>query len=192
VSTGLEKLVYIGLATYEPNLTFLKEQLESIQRQTYPHWTCVIQDDGSQCFKEIQSLIAADSRFTLKRNHVQRGVYENFETLLYHVPREATYIAFCDQDDIWEKDKLEIEISALEKSQAVLAHSDLTVINDKGEVIHPSCWQLEKRNPKVHLPRLFLLRNTVTGCTAVFHRKLLEDLLPFPWQQKNVVYLHNL
>ena len=38
-------------------------------------------------------------------------VIESFNVLLNSLPPEADYVFFCDQDDIWEADKIEKEYS---------------------------------------------------------------------------------
>ena len=48
---------------------------------------------------------------------------------------KTKYIAFCDADDIWEKDKLKKQIFFMEKRNLNFSHTNYKVINDKDKII---------------------------------------------------------
>jgi hypothetical protein len=77
----------------------------------------------------------------------------------------------------------------MRSSGALLAHSDLTLINEDESLIHPSCWEYEGRVPEKTSSELLLMRNTVTGCSMLFCASLLTKVLPFPKQTK--IYWHH-
>jgi glycosyltransferase involved in cell wall biosynthesis len=187
--------VGIVLATYNPDLGLLEQQLNSIKQQDYPHWVCLIADDASA--PELQSamaqLAATDDRFILHCQTQNMGSYHNFEYgLSYFWSHSAcTHIAFADQDDIWSRHKLSRLLHEIETHQAVLAHSDLELIDLQGNVLHPSVWQYEGRYPEKLSTRLLLLRNTVTGCTVLMRRSLIPKIMPFPPQQQRGDWYHD-
>ncbi|MGE8482716.1 MAG: glycosyltransferase family 2 protein [Pseudomonas sp.] len=102
---------------------FLVEQLESIARQTYPHWFVVVSDDGS-----------TDSTLELLREYAERwgddklsvrpgpgrGYAANFLAVTCDESIESDFYAWADQDDIWQENKLE---SALQRLQDVPLHT---------------------------------------------------------------------
>ena len=187
-------MVCVVMATYNPEPEFLRKQIDSLKAQSYSNWTCVITDDGSEAskYKYLQKLIEGDKRFSLRRNAGRLGVYHNFEAGLYKVPADAELICFSDQDDVWLRDKLEREVELFSDPSVSLVHSDLSVIDENDNLIHASCWKLENRNTRAYSHSLLLLRNTVTGCTAMFRRELLALALPFPTQGVSPLFHHDL
>ena len=185
--------VGIVLATYSPNLGYLRQQLDSIRAQTWSQWVCHIVDDASP--PAIQRAIAAmaqtDPRFVCHFHTDNRNVYHNFERGLRYVETDPTLttLAFADQDDIWQAHKLETLLRTLHSEGALLVHSDLELIDARDRSLHPSVWAFEGRYPERLTTELLLLRNTVTGCTMLFRRSLLSAILPFPPQ--SVVRWHH-
>ncbi|RZM79291.1 glycosyltransferase family 2 protein [Leptolyngbya iicbica] len=187
--------VGIVLAAYNCDRTYFKQQLESIKLQTFSNWICLITDDGSapdiQDF--IRTEIADDARFIYYVQPQNLGAYHNFESgIEYFSDRpEITHLAFSDQDDIWHPEKLETLLREIESQDALLAHSDLELIDSQGQLLHSSVWDYEKRCPENLNSKLLLLRNSVTGCTVMIRRILIPDLLPFPKQHSSTAWYHD-
>lgn len=87
---------------------FLAKQLDSIAAQTFPQWKIWASDDGS-----ADGTLAVLNRYASRwgsRLSVQPGpelgFVANFLSLACEEKIAASYYAFCDQDDIWEADKL--------------------------------------------------------------------------------------
>jgi hypothetical protein len=83
--------------------------------------------------------------------------------------------AFCDQDDVWHDDKLRASLDLIRSAQAGLVHCDARVVGGDGVVIAPSLHRLEGRREAPDQAAL-LLRNTVSGFTALFTRQVAERL----------------
>jgi glycosyltransferase involved in cell wall biosynthesis len=89
---------------------FLREQLESIERQTHGNWCVLASDDGSADDTHAILLdFQSRQRFgrVAIRSGPDRGFVINFLSLACDLLIEADHYAFCDQDDLWEPDKLE-------------------------------------------------------------------------------------
>ncbi|MBR0217340.1 MAG: glycosyltransferase family 2 protein [Clostridia bacterium] len=171
------------LAAYN-GLPYLKELIASLQNQTIP-FSCLIQDDGSSdgTMDVLRKLTEEDSRFTLSRSCGQHlGAAANFLSLLQ---QSEGPVACCDQDDIWEPDRLELGMKALEEAEArlgketpILVHSDLSVISEDGTLIHESFFRHQGWDPEARtLPRL-LVQNNCTGCACLMNdplRKLIAE-----------------
>jgi len=174
----------IVLATYNPQLEYFQKQINSIQNQTWHNWICHIVDDCSQPEYQtaIQNIVGNDSRFICHFHSDNLKHYYNFERGLKYCIQDTTItaIAFSDQDDIWEAEKLKILLTELRSQQVLLVHSDLTLINSQDEIIAPSTWDFEGRNPEKSTVELLLLRNVVTGCSLLFCTSLIPYILPFP------------
>lgn len=189
------KQVAVVMATYNPNIEFFVKQIHSIKEQTYTNWECIVIDDCSsnEKFEEIKQIIAEDVRFTLHQNKVNLGSYHTFEEGLKLIANsQHEYICFCDQDDIWLPRKIEILVKEFDDSQISCVHSDLQLIDADDNLIHPSCWQFEGRNTEIYDSQLLILRNTITGCSMMFRKTVLEMALPFPKQQIKNSFHHDL
>jgi glycosyltransferase involved in cell wall biosynthesis len=100
--------IAILLATYNGE-AFLREQIASIEAQTASGWTVYFHDDGSTdgTMEIIRAYTAADpGRFQYIDGPATGGAKNNFFYLLGQV--DAPHYFFCDQDDIWEQNKVEV------------------------------------------------------------------------------------
>ena len=177
---GSAPLIAICMATHEPKRELLERQLESIRRQSYERFVCLISDDASssQKWADIQDVAARDHRFFPFRSSERVGFYRNFERCLRRVPAEARFVALADQDDSWHADKLAVLARSLDKTDALLAYCDMNIVSEDGSLLAPSYW-VDRANNSTDLASL-LLMNTVTGAASIFRRELLDDALPFP------------
>jgi len=171
----------ILLATYNGEV-YLNNSLFT---QTYTHFTLYISDDAStdNTLKIIEQYMNRYNNIKLFSNKKRLGHVKNFEKLLFLCDEE--YIAFCDQDDIWENEKLQIEIDAILKceknAEACLVHSDLSMIDSHDNRIHRSYfayrnYTLNNQKDLGHI----LGPCGVMGNTILMNKKLKEFVLPFP------------
>lgn len=111
--------VAILLALYN-GADFLREQLDSLVAQSHGSWSLTISDDGSQddsrALAEAFAAAHPDREIRLI-DGPRKGPAANFRHLLAHVPHDAGFVAFCDQDDIWMEDKLARAIGDLAAEQ---------------------------------------------------------------------------
>ena len=111
-----EKKVAILLATYQGQ-KFLAEQLASFTAQTHQNWELWVSDDGSKD-ETIKVLETFSSKITSCPLNIsigpKRGFAANFLSLTCDSRISADYYAYSDQDDIWDKDKLERAVQWLE------------------------------------------------------------------------------
>jgi glycosyltransferase involved in cell wall biosynthesis len=170
--------IAICMATFNPRIDLFARQVESIRAQTHAAWTCTISDDGSDPgrLEEMRAVLAGDARFALHTSERRRGFYRNFERTLTLAPAEAGLLAFCDQDDRWYPEKLEVLAGSL--GSADLVYSDQRIVDPRGQVIAAGYWT-HRRNNHTDLASL-LVANTVTGAASLFRRELLARALPFP------------
>lgn len=100
--------VAILMATFNGE-RFIEEQINSICNQTFKDWTLYIRDDGStdKTLSIINRFEKKDNRIHLISDNMKRlRPMKSFLTLLKEV--EADFYFFCDQDDFWKKNKLEL------------------------------------------------------------------------------------
>jgi glycosyltransferase involved in cell wall biosynthesis len=171
-------LIAICMATFEPDIALFRTQVNSLRAQSDKRWVCLISDDCSSAerFDEMLKVLDGDPRFAVSRSDERLGFYGNFERALRLVPREAELVALCDQDDRWHPEKLEVLRGAL--GNAVLAYSDLRLVDAEGHVLRDTFWK-GRRNNHTNLASM-LVANTVAGAAMLFRRELAELALPFP------------
>jgi glycosyltransferase involved in cell wall biosynthesis len=169
-------LISIALCTFNGE-KYLRKQLDSLVSQTYPNLEIVAVDDQStdQTWEILQEYHHRYPKFTCLRNSSNLGLQRNFEKALKHCHGE--WIAISDQDDIWDKDKIQklYDIS----HGNILVYHDSEFIKENEESM--DIFMSEKLNfVRGKNPKPFLLFNCVSGHSMLFHHSLLEKALPFP------------
>ena len=109
--------VDILMATYNGG-RLLRNQLLSLQQQTYEDWTLWVRDDGSvdDTIHILREFAGYDSRIKIVEEDFGRhlGPGKNFLGLTKY--SAAEYVIFCDQDDIWFEKKLEVLVDFAERN----------------------------------------------------------------------------
>lgn len=123
----MDKKVAVLISTYNGE-KYLEEQLNSILNQTYKNIEIVIRDDGSK-----DSTVDIIKKYQEKYDNIilkegtNVGFIKSFFQLL--TLANADYYAFCDQDDSWIENKIELAVNALNevdnsKPNMVFGNSD--------------------------------------------------------------------
>ena len=119
------KKICILLAAYNGS-SYIKDQITSIQSQEYSNWDLFVNIDLSEdSTKEIVDEISnSDSRINILKNERFGSAGKNFYDLIKNAPIEKyDFVAFADQDDIWNVDKLSKAIEILtDKNLTKLFH----------------------------------------------------------------------
>ena len=178
-------MITVLLAVYNGE-KYLREQIDSILFQTVKDIKILIRDDGS-CDNSLKIIEEYKARFPetidVLSGEPTKSACGNFAELLKAA--EGDYFMFCDQDDVWNPDKIEKTLRAmrsLEKDFAgpVLVHSDLAVADSTLNIISASFFEYQGlAKSEDRLSRL-LVQNCVTGCTVMINRPLLEKCGDIP------------
>lgn len=97
--------ISIVMATYNGAL-FLSQQMESVVAQSYPNIEIIIVDDCStdNTIEILKSFQLKYSNIKIFSNEINLGYIKNFEKGCSLATGE--YIALCDQDDYWHREKI--------------------------------------------------------------------------------------
>lgn len=182
------KNVLILMASYNGE-RYISEQLESILAQSYTNWKLIIQDDGStdDTVNIIKYYMRKDSRISLCFNEsVYHGAFQNFHILINKCKELESfdYYMFCDQDDIWNKDKIETMLGFMNDQKPELCYADMRLIDADGRLTSESLnrkWKLEKNN---YLSVLF--SNKALGCNMILNKALFEQTTPMDMSIPNI------
>ena len=142
------KSISVALATYN-GAAFIGQQLASIAQQDCLPAELVVTDDSStDNTLELVAAFAAMAPFPVRvhRNETRLGYRANFMRALSLCGSEL--IALCDQDDVWEPNKLSVAQAAFDTPDTVLFFHNAWLIDRAGERIGPAdIYVLPPRNP---------------------------------------------
>tara|TARA_B100000989_G_scaffold152664_1_gene113890 strand:+ start:39 stop:983 length:945 start_codon:yes stop_codon:yes gene_type:complete len=164
--------IAIILGFYNGN-KYISEQVESIICQTHKNFKLFIFDDNSNekiNNSNINFLKNKYSNITIIKRKVNLGFAKNFLQGLKDVGSNFDYYAFSDQDDIWEKNKLEISLAKILKQN--LSNS---VLYSSRTAYYSSNCSKEISSSKVFKRKLnfknSLIQNIAGGNTILMNKK---------------------
>lgn len=187
-NTGLS----VAIATYNGE-RYIRKQIQSLLDQTILPKEIVVCDDQStdKTVEAIEELSQSSTvPITIYRNDQRLGFGENFIKSASLCTTE--FVAFCDQDDIWLPEKLQVVLDLMKAGDiALCAHSaDLCDEYDCRIGIHP-----QPIGPGVYTSGSLPPYGVFFGFTCVFRRDLLDlvdsDNRPEDDRDKNVALSHD-
>lgn len=116
--------------------SFVAESVMSVLSQTYRNLELIVIDDCSSdnSRRIIERLALRDSRVTLLTHDRNEGLSRARNNGIRRAV--GKFIAFCDSDDIWEPEKLSVQVALLDSNPAFDAvYCDAVIIDDEGSPI---------------------------------------------------------
>ena len=168
-------LISIALCTYN-GARFLEQQLDTLINQTYANIEIIAVDDCStdQTYQILAGYASKCPNLHLYRNETNLGFVNNFERALDYCKGEL--IAFCDQDDLWDFKKIELQVAAI--GDNLMLYHDSELINEQNESLNAKMTDLFNfyRGDE---PEAFLFFNCVSGHSMLVKKELLNEARPF-------------
>jgi glycosyltransferase involved in cell wall biosynthesis len=177
-------MISIAMATYNGE-KYLREQIDSILRQTYKDFEVIICDDCStdSTWSILQKYEDIDTRIHCYLNEINVGFRKNFEKAILLCRGE--YIALSDQDDIWTDNHLELLDKY--KDSCILIYSKAELLSCDGIRTGKLAHIYSRLSDESHLLYSLFFYNPIQGCTMMFHNSLVDKALPIPDQ----IYYHD-
>ncbi|MGL4865849.1 MAG: glycosyltransferase family 2 protein [Cetobacterium sp.] len=118
---------------------FIKESIESVISQSYKNWELLIINDFSNDLTQliIKDYCKKDKRVKLLEQEENKGVVKARNRGIKE--SKGKYIAFLDSDDLWENDKLEIQIKYMQDNEVYMTYTGYSYISENGDFIKEIC-----------------------------------------------------
>jgi len=140
---------------------FIADTIQSVQRQTYPHWELCIVDDAStdETANIVRSFCAQDERirFSVKPKH--SGIADTRNLCIKMA--QGRYLAFLDSDDVWHSEKLEKQLQFMTERNIGFSYSSYDCIDEAGNPLKKQVKAAGNLNHDDYL------HNTIIGCSTV-------------------------
>ena len=183
-----EPLVEIVLPTFNGD-SYIRQQIQSILEQTYPNIFLILMDDGSvdSSLEIIQQYLLdyPEKIRNVAPDKKRKGATQAFSALLENTT--ADYVFLADQDDVWKNIKIRVQMDKMLECEEewgsetpILIHSDMEVVDQDLNQIHPSMLEFIGRNPQKRTMNHLLTTNYINGNSMLLNRALLQIAVPVP------------
>ena len=135
--------------------------IESVQRQTYPHWELLIVDDASTdgTAEIVKSHQNQDERiqFFVKPQH--SGIADTRNQCLNMA--KGRFLAFLDSDDLWHPEKIEKQLQFMTEKNIGFSYSSYDCVDEAGKTLENTVKAIGNLDYEAYLS------NTIIGCSTV-------------------------
>ena len=112
---------------------YVDESVQSILNQSYKNFELILVNDDIENKSFINKMSNLDQRIRLVHNdkNLGAGLSRNKAIVL----SKGEYVAFCDCDDLWKKDKLELQLNFMEKFNLSFSFTSYDIIDENNKFI---------------------------------------------------------
>ena len=152
---------------YKKNF-YIEETINSIINQSYQKFEIILIDDelSIESGEVLKKIKKKDERIKIINNKNNLGAGESRNAGIKIAQGE--YIAFCDCDDLWNRDKLKDQLYFMKNLNIDFSFTSYEIINDNGKMIG-------HRNATYSLTFEKLLLSCDIGLSTVICKKKLFD-----------------
>jgi glycosyltransferase involved in cell wall biosynthesis len=170
------KKLQILMSTYNGE-KYINEQMDSLLVQDYNSYEILVRDDGStdRTLNILEEYKQKTDRLAIIKGR-NIGVVRSFFNLVQESKKDVHYLAFCDQDDVWKKDKISRAVQLIESdgnNNVPIMYCSITInVDEMLNIISLS--ETPNREPSL---KNALVQNIATGCTIVINKQARDLLL---------------
>jgi len=150
---------------------YLSQAVNSILNQTYKNWEIIFWDNQStdNSAKIFKSYRDSRLKYYYANEHTNLGVSRN----LVIEKSKGDFIAFLDTDDLWDKNKLELQMSYFNNPEVGVVYSNLWIItkNTKKKRLYTN-----EKLPRGNIYNELIKDYKVGILTAVVRKKIYVKL----------------
>ena len=168
-----KKIIISIIIPYYRKLSFLLSTIKSIQSQSFKHYEVIlVYDDKNhneiefvkKCLKLIKN-----NKIIINQNNLGAGFSRNKAINI----AKGKYIAFCDADDVWKRNKLKDQLQYMKKNNYDFTHTNYQIIDENFKI---------KGGFKVKYKIFYkdLIRSCDVGLSSVICKKSLLKKNKFP------------
>lgn len=168
-----QPLISLVMPTYKTSLKYLREAIDSVLAQHYPHWELCIADDGSgqpRLERVLAAYAASDPRIKFKPLTENRGISAASNEALAMC--EGEFVGFIDHDDTLTKDALlrvAQTLAADPELDVVYTDSDkLTIKNIRADPFLKPDWSPVYALGAMYIGHLLVVRRSVAEAAGGF------------------------
>lgn len=127
-------LVSIIMPAYNSQ-DFISESISSIINQSYMNWELIIADDCStdNTVEIIKNYMDADKRIKLFSLEKNSGAAVARNTAIKEA--RGKYLAFLDSDDLWDSEKLTVQINFMKKNNYSFTCTSYSKVDEDGNTV---------------------------------------------------------
>ena len=165
-----DSLVSIIMPAYNAE-EFISESILSVRKQSHQNWELLVIDDASydQTAEIVNALEAEDERIKLHKLPANQGA--GFARNIGIKASKGNFIAFLDADDLWEEQKLEVQLRVMTGENAKVCFSTYDLINEEGRPLSKKVKALKK----LTFQRL-LKANYIGNLTGIYNAEALGKI----------------
>ena len=117
-------LVTVGITTYNSNINYLSEAIDSIINQSYRNLEIIIYDDCSSNSKDIENLIIRkkDDRIFFLKSEKNMGVSNSLNEIIKKA--NGDFFCWCPDDDYMSLSRIQRQIRSVEKNPDFISYSN--------------------------------------------------------------------
>ena len=158
---------------YHKKKFFFSQTLKSILLQSYKNYEVIVvyDDTDKNELNYLKKIIRKHKKIKLIVNNKTKGpgISRNKGIL----KAKGTYLAFCDADDIWKSNKLEVQLNFMLKNKINFSHTNYYIIND-----------CDKKIGKFKIKKKIELKDLMKSCdiglsTVIVKKNLLKRNVMF-------------
>ena len=112
---------------------YVSESVQSILNQSYTNFELILVNDDTENKNFINKISNFDQRIRLIHNDKNLGAGLSRNKAIVHSKGE--YIAFCDSDDLWKQNKLELQLNFMKKFNLNFSFTSYDIIDENNKFI---------------------------------------------------------
>ena len=121
---------------YYKKRRYITDTLKSVLKQTYKNFEIIIiyDDDDKDELKFLKKLVKIDKRIILMINKKSLGAGLSRNKGIKK--SKGRYVSFIDADDLWKKNKLELQIKFMKEKNLLISHTDYEIIDNENNILN--------------------------------------------------------